>query len=289
MAKLFITGIGGFIGRHIAAQALEEGYEVFGSDMTAKEIEGVNVSKADIRDKEAMLRLTKGMDYVIHLAAVTSNVEFEARMPYCFDVNVSGFNSVIEAAYTNKCKRFLYASSSAVYNDEFSEDSIINIREMTNYYARTKLINEAVAKSYRSKKLLDTVGMRFFNVYGPGENNKGNYASIIALYKRYKQANEPIVIYNDGSQTRDLIYAPDAAKIVVRLITKAKRDIYNVGTGKSTSYNEIANMIDKGKKVYVKSPLTSYQILTRADTSNLLKDIGPFKFTSVEEGIRSLS
>lgn len=288
MGSIFITGVSGFIGRAIAEEAVRQGYEVSGLDLSGSKIPGVKTFKGDIRDKELMLKLTKNVDYVMHIAAITSNLEFEKRLWFGYDVNVNGFNSVIEAAYTNGCKKFLYASSSAVYNNEFSEDAVIDIAKMTNHYAKTKLINEAVGKSYRSLKLLDATGMRFFNVYGPGENAKGNYASIVTIFRNCKKANKPIEIYGNGMQRRDLIYVTDVAKISLMLLKKGGESVYNLGTGKSTTYKEIAQMVGSDIK-YRDNPLSTYQLLTQADTTRLLKAIGNYKFITVREGIARLA
>ena len=158
---------------------------------------------------------------------------------------------------------------------------------MSSHYAKTKLINEAIAKSYESKGLLDTVGLRYFNVYGKGENEKGNYASIINLFIKYKKNQKPVKIYGNGKQSRDLINVSDAAAITLKLIKKSKKDIYNIGTGTATSYNNIAQMIGLIKKEYVKNPLSSYQQFTKANTSRLLGDIGKFNFINIKEDIMS--
>ncbi|MGC8730128.1 MAG: NAD-dependent epimerase/dehydratase family protein, partial [Candidatus Micrarchaeia archaeon] len=89
---IFITGVSGFIGSHIAAAALERGYNVKGIDIKDCSIKGVEFTKADIRDKDSIYKAMNGSDYVIHLAAITSNVEFEKNMYECYDINIRGFN-----------------------------------------------------------------------------------------------------------------------------------------------------------------------------------------------------
>ena len=287
MEKVFITGISGFVGHTIAERAIALGYNVSGIDREGSKVAGARIEKADIRDKEAMLKLTKSVDYVIHVAAITSNLEFEKRMNVCYDVNVNGFNSIISAAYENGCKRFVYASSSAVYKDAFSETAPLDIHGSNNHYAKTKMINEMIGESYNDLGLLDTVGTRYFNIYGPGENRKGNYASIISLYLNMVLEKKPITIYGDGKQARDLIYVGDVAEITLRLLKKGKKGVYNVGTGKATSYNEIADMISSNK-VHVDNPLSTYQLLTKADTAKLLGAIGNYDFKDVKEGVREM-
>lgn len=287
MPKLFITGISGLIGRTIAQRAVSLGYDVTGVDRTGKRIAGIKVVKADIRDTKKMLELTKKSNYVIHVAAITSNLEFSKNMALCYDVNVNGFNSVIDAAAKNNCERVVYASSSAVYSDKFSEDVVFDLQSMKNHYAKTKLMNEMVAESYNDVGDVEAVGTRYFNTYGPGEWSKGAYANIINIYIRELLEKGQMTIYGDGKQRRDIIYVGDVADITLRLLKKGKPGIYNVGTGKTTSFNEIAQMIG-GKRVYVKNKLNTYQLLTKADTRKLLGAIGDYKFKSVRDGIREM-
>ncbi len=289
--KILITGISGFIGRHVAEHAITQGYEVSGIDVKECPIKGVNFTNASILDMDAVSKVMKGMDYVIHLAAITSNVEFEKEPAKCYAINVNGFMNVLEAAASNGCKRFLYASSAAVYTNEsgFSESAVIDIKKQRNHYAKSKLMNEMLADSYRDIKNMNTIGMRFFNVFGQGENDKGDYASIMSLFIRENKAGRPLVIYGDGTQARDFIFADDVSQIILSLLENGRESLYNVGTGKATKYEDIANIINKGNKKYVSNPLSSYQYLTQANTKRLLEAIHEFKFTSVDQGIKKIS
>ena len=287
--RLLITGCSGFIGSNLSQSALDSGYEVSGLDIKDCRIKGVEFVKGDIRDPTAVKRAMRDVDSVIHLAAITSNLEFEKNLMGCYSINVGGFMNVIDAAKTNDCKKFLYASSAAVYTADsgLSEDSVIDIKKQMNHYAKSKLMNEMVADSYRDVDVygMDIVGMRFFNVFGNGENDKGDYASIISIFLRENKAGRPLVIYGDGKQARDFIYVDDLSRLVLKLLEVGSEPLYNVGTGTATTYEEIANVINKGNKKYIKNPLSSYQYLTKADTERLAGAVGKFKFTSVEEGI----
>ena len=283
--KILVTGCSGFIGRKVAMTAIEKGYQVSGIDIKECNIPGIEFEKISITDSEDVIRAAEGADSIIHLAAVTSNLEFEKDLKRSYEVNVQGFANIIEAAVKNKCKRFLYASSSAVYIDSFSEDSVIDIRKQRNHYAKTKIINEIMAQSYSDLYGLSAVGMRFFNVYGEGENDKGNYASIINLFFNQRDSGKTITVYGDGRQSRDLINVDDVAEIVIRLIDNGSGEIYNIGTGESIPYMEIAGMIGGRNVEYVKNPLSSYQYLTRADTRKLIEAIGRYRFISCKEWI----
>lgn len=283
--KIVITGCSGFIGRSTCEQALERGYEVFGIDTKPCAVDRVRFTNLDITDRNGVMKALKGADAVIHLAAITSNVEFERDMLRCYDVNVNGFLNTIAAAVKNGCRRFVYASSAAVYIDGFSEETVIDIKMQKNSYAKTKLMNEMIARSYEDVYRIKTSGLRFFNVYGKGENEKGNYASIITLFMKMKREGKPLTIYGDGKQARDMINVSDAANITLDLMEKGTEDIYNVGTGKSIVYDEIADVIDKKNKRYVENPLSSYQYLTRADTKRLRSIIGNYKFINAKDWI----
>ncbi len=288
MKSVLITGCSGFVGRKVAETALKMGYKVLGVDTHPCQMEGVEFSKVDITDREEVNKVISNVDAVIHLAAVTSNLEFERDLERSYDINVNGFLNVISAAATNGCKKFVYASSAAVYMDSFSEDSVIDMKKQKNNYAKTKLINEAIAASYEDVYGMRTTGLRYFNVYGEGENRKGNYASIITIFLDANSNGMPLEIYGNGKQARDLINVSDVAKITMMLLENGKHPIYNVGTGKATSYEDIANAINKTNKKYINNPLSSYQYLTRADTGRLRKTIGDYKFIEIGEGINKM-
>lgn len=284
--EILITGSAGFIGRNICSEALRLGYKVTGFDLKETKIDGVNSVIGDIRNKEQIDKVVKNKDFVIHTAAVTSVIEFEKNLFDSYSTNVTGFMNLIDSAAKSNVSKFLYASSSAIYLDNFSEETVIDIRKLKNDYSKSKLMNELIAESYSSLYSMKTIGMRFFNVYGVGENEKGNYASIISIFLKNKKENKPLILYGDGKQARDFIYVEDLAKIVFMLLDKAENGIYNVGTGKAIEYNYIADLIEKNNKKYVENPLKTYQYLTKADTKKLFNTIGQYKFKTVEDFIK---
>jgi len=285
---LLITGVSGFIGRHVAEEAIRRGYNVAGIDRSHSEIGCIDFTKADIRDRGRLLKIMRGKEYLIHLAAITSNVEFIKNPVDCYDINASGFLNVIDAAAKGGCKRFVYASSAAVYLDSFSEEAVIDLRKQGNHYAKTKIMNEMTADSYEHIYGMPTTGLRYFNVYGRGENDKGDYASIVSLFLRAKKNCEPLVVYGDGTQARDLINVRDAARITVDLLEKGADHVYNVGTGAATAYAAIAAMIDRHRIRYVPNPLANYQHYTRAETTRLRGALGDYQLIELEKGIRDL-
>jgi UDP-glucose 4-epimerase len=287
-ATMLLTGAAGFIGRHVAEEASRRGYRVTGVDRNGVSIPGLDVVKADIRDRDRLVDLASGKDYVVHLAAITSNVEFMKDPAGCHDVNVTGFINVIDAAVRGGCQRFVYASSAAVYMDAFAEDAVVDVAVQANHYAKSKIMNEMTARSYEAIHGLSTVGLRYFNVYGRGENAKGEYASIVTLFLKSRRRGDRLVVYGDGTQARDLIHVTDAARLTVDLLEKGSYDVYNVGTGVATTYRTIAELIDRDHIECVPNPLASYQHYTRADTRRLEETLGRYHVIDLATGIRDL-
>ena len=283
---ILVTGSSGFIGSHVAAEALKEGYRVKGLDLKENDNTAIEFVKGDIRDKSAVSKAIEGVDFIIHLAAVTSVVEFEKNPVECFDININGFMNVLWAAHEHKVKKVLYASSAAVYTGEHFSDSMpLDYSKQHNPYSQSKIINEMHADYFFHSRGLDSIGLRFFNVFGDGENEKGQYASIATQFIKNKRRGEPLVVYGDGSQARDFINVSDVANITLMLLKKGSPGVYNVGTGNVFSYEHIAEVIDKSSIKHVDNPLKAYQYLTKADTSKLLRDIGDYKFMDLDEWI----
>ena len=286
--NMCITGVSGFIGRHVAEEALRRGYRVTGLDRNQSPTSDFEFVNTDIRDTNRLTHAMRSQDYVIHLAAVTSNVEFVRNPVDSYDINASGFLGVIDAAAKNGCKVFVYASSAAVYLDRFSEDALIDVRKQSNHYAKTKIMNEMAARSYEEIYRMKTIALRYFNVYGNGENQKGDYASIITLFLKAKKNGEPLVLYGDGTQARDLINVVDTARITLDLLEKGSYDVYNIGTGTATKYVTIAELIDMHRIRYIPNPLPSYQLYTRAETGRLKEALGDYPFLDVKTGLEDM-
>src|SRR5207237_700227 len=200
-------------------------------------------------------------------------------------INANGFLGVVDAAAEGGCTRFVYASSAAVYLDSFSETDVIDVHGQANHYAKTKLMNEMAAASYEDIGQMKTIGLRYFNVYGAGENQKGDYASIITILLNSERRGEPLVLYGDGTQARDLVHVTDVARITLDLLEKGSRRLYNVGTGRATPYVTIAGMINADRVQYVPNPLPSYQHYTRADTTRLAEALGHYEVMELEDAI----
>ena len=290
--KILITGCSGFIGKHAVSYALKTGYSVVGLDIKSTDMKNGKFTfiKGSINDKATVSRAVKGCNYILHLAAATSLPDFQYDLYSNYTTNVLGFLNVIEAAKRNGCKKFVYASSSGVYQDKYSEDSVINVGTQRNHYGKSKLMDEMIADSYIDSYKLSAVGLRFFNVYGPGEEVKER-SSPIAQFIMSKRKNDTIVIFGDGTQSKDFTHIDDTIKITFKLMEDKKSlGIYNIGTGVATNFNRVARLINPARIVYTKNPyLSSYIFYLKADTRRLFKRIGKYKFVTVEEGISRLT
>ncbi len=289
--RILITGCSGFIGRHAVSYALKNGYTVVGLDIRPLNVKNSNFTfiKGDIKDRKAVEKASKGCNYILHLAAATSLPDFQYNLHRDYSTNISGFLNVIEAAAKNKCKKFVYASSSAVYQDVHSENAVIDVKTQRNHYGKSKLVDEMIADSYIDSCNLSAVGIRYFNIYGPGEEVKER-ASPITKFLIEKRNTGRITIFGDGKQAKDFTYIDDAIRITFKLLeSKNSLGIYNIGTGVATSFNYIAKLMEPQKIVYTKNPyLSSYIFYLKADTKRLLGAIGRYRFITVKEGISKM-
>lgn len=287
LKKILITGCSGFIGRHAIEYGLKHGYEIVGLDVNpiSKDDKDFSFFKGSINDKKLVEDAAKGCEYILHLGALASLPDFNKDLYSNYTTNIVGFMNVIDAAKTNTSK-FVYASSSGVYQNEFGEDTVIDVHKQRNHYGKSKLIDEMIADSYIDTHNMKAVGLRYFNVYGPGEEDKYRSSPITQFLLEMKK-KDTITIFGDGKQSKDFTYIDDVIKLTFALLEdKESVGVYNIGTGVTTSFNEIAKMMNPGRIVYTENPyLSTYMFYLKADTRKLLKKFKDFKFTDVKEGI----
>jgi nucleoside-diphosphate-sugar epimerase len=291
--KILVTGGAGFIGSNLVDGLIDEGHEVFVIDnLSSGKKENLNKKavfyKADICDLDKILPLFKEIDYVFHLAA-NPRVIFSAENPIeSHKVNVNGTLNVLYASYKNKVKRLIFASSAAVYGNikklPLKEDITPN---PVSPYGLHKLIGEYYCKLFSNLYNLETVCLRYFNVYGPRMDPNGPYALVIGKFLKLRKENKPLTIYGDGKQTRDFVYVDDVVKANI-LAMKSKKvgrgEIINICSGKNYSINYIAKLIG-GKKIYLSVRKGEIKH-TLGDNSLAKKLLGWKPEISLEEGIK---
>ena len=261
MEKVIVTGGAGFIGSHIVDALILEGHEVHVIDnLCAGKKENVNPKAIlhilDIRDKETMAPIFDGVKYVFHLAALPV-VQYSIENPIeTNEVNVGGLLNILELSRLNGVKRLIFASSCAVYGEQviipFVEDKPVF---PISPYATQKYIGEIYLKLYSQIYHLETVSLRYFNVYGNRQSTNGAYPLVIARFLELKKENKPLLITGDGENTRDYVNVKDVvhANILAMKNTKVgSGEVINIGTGIQYSVNSIAKLIG-GEISYIRA------------------------------------
>ncbi len=254
MKNILITGGAGFIGSHIAEECVARGCNVSVVDNLAtghlSNLDGIKQKitfiRGDIRDDALMDRVTQDCDIVFHQAAVVSVTQTVADPVSSTDVNDMGTLKVLDAARRNKAKRVVLASSSAVYGDDPQLPKVESMPPRPlSPYAVQKLTNEFYAQLYYRLYGLETVCLRYFNVYGPRQDPSSPYSGVISIFMRQVGKKSAPTIYGDGNQTRDFVSVRDVvqANIMAATSNKAPGQVFNVGTGKSIAVIELWRQI----------------------------------------------
>lgn len=200
----------------------------------------------DIRETDILDKAMEGIDYVFHLAAMWL-LHCKDFPRTAFEVNIAGTFNVLEACVKHKVKKLVFSSSASVYGDAvevpMTEEHPFNNK---NFYGATKIAGEAMCTAFNDRYGLPVIGLRYMNVYGPGQDQHAVYSGVIPIMLNKIDRNEPPVVNGDGSQAYDFIYVEDVARANV-LALKSPRTFgyYNVGTEVQTTIRELCNLILK--------------------------------------------
>ena len=256
--KTLVTGGAGFIGSHVAERLLKEGHEVIIlDDLSLGKIKNIEYLKTisdklefhkkSILDKD-IKELFNNVDVVFHLAALP-RVQFSIQNPeITHKANVEGTFNLLNICKDKKVKRFVFTSSSSIYGDQ----DILPLKETMkpnpmSPYALHKLIGELYCKVFYEIYGLETVSLRYFNVYGPRQDPEGGYACLIPKFILKLKNNEKVVINGDGLQTRDFTFVTDVVNAnLLAGFSSDKRilgESFNIGGGRNVSVNEVTNEI----------------------------------------------
>jgi UDP-glucose 4-epimerase len=212
------------------------------------------------------------------------------------EVNVMGGLNLLQASAEAGVERLVYASTSSLYGSQpvpWREDMPIPFAP--NAYAASKLAFEYLAKLYSNRGQVETVGLRYFSVYGPGEEPKGQYANMVSQFLWAIRKGDQPVVYGDGNQTRDFTYVDDVVRANFHALkTKSVGEIFNVGTGMETTISDMVNMLGDSlgklaKPRYVPNPIRNYVYRTMADTSRAKKLLGFRAEVPLKDGIGRLA
>jgi nucleoside-diphosphate-sugar epimerase len=292
-----VTGAAGFIGSHIVKRLLDDGNSVIGFDNN-REYEDPTFScllpsskhefpiknenfikyRGDLRNKNDLLEVTNNIDYVLHLGALISVPKSMEQPDLYFENNVKGTINLLEACRDQGVKRVVFSSSSSVYGNTATlpTKEEYGTNPQSNY-AMNKLYGEFFCHNFFHELELETVILRYFNVYGPGQNPMSEYAAVISSFiDKFARGVAP-TIYGDGEQTRDFIYIDDVVEANIRAC-EATNDFLakpiNIGSGHAISINELAEII---KQITGSDLELKYDSPRRGDVKHTIADISRAK------------
>jgi UDP-N-acetylglucosamine 4-epimerase len=258
--RILVTGGAGFIGSNLCEALLKNGNRVSCLDNFAtgkkENIEHLMSDKnfksitGDIRELADCHRACEGIDYVLHQAALGS-VPRSLKDPITTNaVNVGGFLNMLVAARDAKVRRFVYAASSSTYGDSTNMPKVEDIiGKPLSPYAITKYVNELYADIFSKTYGLQTIGLRYFNVFGRKQDPQGAYAAVIPKFVMQLMKHESPVINGDGSYSRDFTYIDNVVQMNVRAMMTENREalntVYNVACGERTDLNQLVAILKK--------------------------------------------
>ncbi len=254
LQRVLVTGGAGFIGSHLSQALAAKGCRVTVLDnLSSGYLENleafrkdIDFVEGDIQDKDLLMQVTRDCDVVFHQAAVVSVTKTVEKPVESTLVNDLGTLSVLEAARQNSVKRVVMASSSAVYGDDPQLPKVESMRPVPlSPYAVQKLTNELYAGLYFGLYGVQTVCLRYFNVFGPRQDPSSPYSGVISIFMQRAAGGQAPVIYGDGEQTRDFVYVEDVVRANIKAATseKAPGEVFNVGTGEKISVNALWSAI----------------------------------------------
>ncbi len=301
MATYLVTGGAGFIGSHIVFELVKSGNKVrvldnfsSGKEENLKAVfDKIELVKGDIRDIELLKKATSGVDYCLHQAALRS-VPKSVKFPQEYnDVNISGTLNVLLAAKENKVKRVVFASSSSVYGDvkKFPQ-SEIDLPLLISPYALTKLAGEYWCRVFSRQYGLETVSLRYFNVFGPRQSLDDEYAVVIPKFIVSVLKNQPPPVYGDGKQSRDFTFVENVVQANILAAKKevASGKVFNIACGCDHTVIGLAKTINSilGKNIKpVFLPLRPGDVRkTLADIRSAKKYLGFKPKVDFETGIK---
>lgn len=296
--KAIVTGGAGFIGSHLVDALVKEGDEVhaidnFSSGRHADRMNaGATYHELDIRDTDAVREICEGADVVFHAAAIP-RVPYSVEHPVeTTDHNVTGTVSVLTAASRAKVRRVVYSSSGSSYGDQ---TQLPLVETMTanpvNPYGLQKHVGELFCKVWTMVYGIETVSLRYFNVYGPRLDPTGPYALAVGAFLLAKKEGRPLTIFGDGTITRDYTHVRDVVRanlLAARGNTVGKAEVINVGAGRNVTIQFLAELVNGGKEGIQYGPPRVEAHDSRADNRKALELLGWKPEVALEEGIAEL-
>lgn len=308
--NVLVTGGAGFIGSNLVDALLKNGAKnviVLDNLSTgklenlkgAREYNNFQFIRGDIRDYNTCLKACKDCDVVFHEAALVSVPKSMEDPVLNNDINITGTLNMMKAAADSGVKRFVYASSAAVYGANPKNPKVESMnRDYQSPYALSKAVDEDYASIFQAKEELGKgmilVGLRYFNVYGPRQDPKSPYSGVISIFTDRIKKNEVITIFGDGKNTRDFVFVKDVVQANLlagkKKINKKESQVYNVGTGKSVSLLDlianIENITDNEATIEYKPPRAGDIVHSQSKIKKIEKDLGYTPKYKLSKGLK---
>jgi len=287
--KIFVTGGAGFIGSALIKSFLEKNYEVTIFDNFSNSSEenishllnkGVSLVKGDVTNYENLQQALNNFDLVVHLAAQIGVEESIKKPELTHSINIGGTEKLLKACVANKVNNVIVASSAAVYGQPkelpLTESSPLL---PVSPYGKSKVEMEKILQDFSKEYGLNGISLRFFNVYG--KNQTDEYAGVITKFMKKISENKPLIIFGDGSNTRDFLSIDDVIDSIHNAIKKIegkKGKCYNIATGKSVSIKELAKLMllisGKNLEINYESPKEGDIVYSQTSIDLAKKELG---------------
>ena len=293
--RVLNTGGAGFVGSNLVGELVGQNKVLVLDNMHTGVVTNIDqyLDRIELRtlDTEDIFQVDFVPDVIFHLGMYSSTPMYKENRNLVHKV-VDGTIQVLEFAKRHGAKVVL-ASSSSIYNGHPVPQHEDMVPKVTDFYTEARLYAERLTELYTKMFGLQAVCLRFFSVYGPGERSKGRFANLVSQFMWDLEEGRNPVIYGDGTQTRDFVYVKDVVRACVLGAESDKDGIFNVGTGKSHTINDMLErvMAHVGKRlepVHVDVPVTNYVMFTQADTKKAKQQLGfTAKFT-LDEGLSQM-
>ena len=290
--SILLTGGFGFIGKQLTNELVKKKCKVTIFDNSQyfpnqlKDLKEIKVITGNCKDKNLEKKIKGDFDYIFHFGAPSSIIQFKNREYDRLGDTMLGFLNIIKLAEKLSVDKLVYPSSGSVYGHSMPPQKEKNELLTTNLYGVGKIACENIASVYNK---VNSVGLRIFAGYGPCEEHKKNYASLITLFVKSISKNKSPLVFGNGKQTRDFVYIDDITKCIICAAERKTPRILNVGSGKSYTFIKVIEKINKQLKTdikpnFVEKPV-NYLENTQADITQMKKYL-KIKPIDLDEGLR---
>ena len=300
MSKVLVTGGAGFIGSHLVTALVNAGHEVVvadillrGNKISSDIMKKIELHVVDVKSRKKILEISKGCDYIYHFAAVLG-VDVVADNPVeTMDTEVIGMQNMVQATLTHGIKKIIYASTSGIYGHSAISESVTEtiIVDPRTSYAIAKRYNEIYLGAQHEEKGINSVSLRFFNVYGEDQDNR----MVVPRFVEQALAGKPITVFGNGKQTRDFTYIDDTISACLSFMDKVNGcEIFNVANEQEYNIKDLALLIKEitnssSEIKYIEAPKKryDYEVERRIGNSQKLADAIGFKpSTKLIDGLK---